>query len=46
MSDGEARAFYAMTNSVPNADASWLTAAEMAQWVRLDEAAMPLQRSA
>lgn len=32
----EARAFYAMTNSVPNADAKWLTAQEMAKWVRLD----------
>lgn len=32
----EARAFYAMTNSVPNADAKWLTAQEMARWVRLD----------
>jgi len=36
MSPAEARAFYAMTNSVPNADAKWLDAAEMAKWVRLD----------
>lgn len=36
MSEPQARAFYAMTNSVANADARWLTAAEMAQWVRLD----------
>lgn len=36
MSGDEARAFYAMTNSVPNADAKWLDAAEMAKWVRLD----------
>lgn len=32
----QARAFYAMTNSVPHADARWLTAQDMAQWVRLD----------
>ncbi len=32
----QARAFYAMTNSVANADAKWLTAADMGQWVRLD----------
>ena len=36
MSDAEARAFYAMTNSVPNHDAKWMTAAEMAHWVKLD----------
>lgn len=36
MSAGEAAAFYAMTNSVPNAEAKWLSAGEMAQWVRLD----------
>lgn len=35
MSDTEARAFYAMTNAVPNASARWLTAAQMEQWVRL-----------
>lgn len=35
MSDAEARSFYAMTNSVPNGDAKWLTAADMAQWVRV-----------
>lgn len=34
MSGIEARAFYAMTNSVPNASAKWLNAAQMAQWVR------------
>lgn len=34
--EGEARAFYAMTNSVPNADAKWLTAADMGRWVKLD----------
>lgn len=36
MSVDEARQFYAMTNSVPNADAKWLDAGEMARWVRLD----------
>jgi len=36
MSTGEATAFYAMTNSVPNEDARWLTTAEMALWVRVD----------
>ncbi|MFM5953774.1 MAG: alpha/beta hydrolase [Novosphingobium sp.] len=36
MPEAEARAFYAMTNSVPNADAKWLTAADMGQWVKLD----------
>ena len=36
LSEAEARAFYAMTNSVPNKDARWLSAGEMARWVRLD----------
>lgn len=36
MSPTEARAFYDMTNSVPNEDARWLNAAQMAQWVRFD----------
>ncbi len=36
MAEPQARAFYAMTNSVPNAQAKWLTAADMGQWVRLD----------
>jgi hypothetical protein len=36
MSEAEARSFYAMTNSVPNGDAKWLTTAEMAQWVKVD----------
>ncbi len=40
MSETEARAFYGMTNSVPNADAKWLSAGEMARWVRLDAAQM------
>lgn len=34
--DRQARAFYAMTNSVPFARAKWLTQAEMARWVKLD----------
>lgn len=37
MSAGEARAFYAMTNSVPFASARWFGAGEMAHWVQLDE---------
>jgi hypothetical protein len=37
MSEVEARAFYAMTNSVPNADAKWLGTADMAHWVHLDQ---------
>jgi len=36
MTAGEASAFYAMTNSVPNASARWLTAEEMGRWVRND----------
>jgi hypothetical protein len=36
MSEAEARAFYAMTNSVSHADALWLTGRDMARWVRLD----------
>ena len=33
MTDAEARAFYAMTNSVGFADARWLDAAEMRRWL-------------
>ena len=33
MSAGEARAFYAMTNSVPFEDARWLTGTEMRGWI-------------
>lgn len=33
MADAEARAFYAMTNSVVNEDAKWMTGSEMGQWV-------------
>jgi len=36
MSPEGAWAFYAMTNSVPNASALWLSAAEMGRWVRFD----------
>ena len=39
MSDAEARAFYAMTNSVPHHGARWFDGLEMARWVRLDTAA-------
>lgn len=38
MSAAEARAFYAMTNSVPFESARMLSRAEMAQWARFDEA--------
>jgi len=37
MSPIEARAFYAMTNSVPFESARWFGANEMAMWVRLDQ---------
>jgi hypothetical protein len=36
MSAAEASAFYDMTNSVPNAEARWMTAAEIGHWVKLD----------
>ena len=36
MADGEAKAFYAMTNSVPFEQARWFGAEEMGKWVRLD----------
>lgn len=35
MSPTEARAFYDMTNAVPNRDARWLNASQMGQWVKL-----------
>lgn len=38
MDAAQARSFYAMTNSVPNEDALWLDAAQMARWVRMDPA--------
>lgn len=36
LSPVEASAFYAMTNSVPNASARWMNAAQMGQWVRIN----------
>ncbi|MGN6499741.1 MAG: alpha/beta hydrolase [Tsuneonella sp.] len=39
MPRSEARAFYAMTNSVPNADAKWLTAQDMRSWLGQEDAA-------
>lgn len=36
LAPAEASAFYAMTNSVPNAEARFLGAEEMGRWVRLD----------
>jgi hypothetical protein len=36
MSFAQARAFYAMTNSVPYSGAKWLSGAEMAHWVSLN----------
>ncbi len=36
MPAARARSFYAMTNSVPNGDAKWLTGADMGKWVALD----------
>lgn len=36
MTPVQASAFYAMTNSVPNAQAKWLTAADMGRWVSLN----------
>ncbi len=38
MSADEARAFYAMTNSVPFEQARWLSGAEMRQWIGQDGA--------
>lgn len=52
MSDGEARSFYAMTNSVPFTSAKWLSAGEMDRWARLADpkapavAAQPFVRTA
>lgn len=36
MSETEAFAFYAMTNSVPHDEARWLNVSQMALWVRFD----------
>lgn len=44
MDPARARAFYAMTNSVPNGEAKWLTAHEMRGWLgeaRASDAAVP-----
>lgn len=41
MSEQEARAFYAMTNSVRAADAKWMSPEEMGVWVRLDNGPAP-----
>jgi len=40
MSEDKARAFYAMTNSVPHASAKWLGAAEMRYWSRPEARAL------
>ncbi len=39
MAATQARAFYAMTNSVPFEDALWLTGSEMADWLGLEASA-------
>jgi hypothetical protein len=44
MSDADARAFYAMTNSVPHAGALWLEGAEMARWIAPETRAPALRR--
>jgi hypothetical protein len=44
MSPQQARAFYAMTNSVPHAGARWLEGAEMATWIA-PEGRAPAPRS-
>ena len=36
MPEPQAQAFYAMTNSVPNAQAKWLGSADIGSWVHLD----------
>ncbi|MFN3863679.1 MAG: hypothetical protein ACK4RT_05285 [Erythrobacter sp.] len=45
MSREEARAFYAMTNSVPHHSALWLRGSEMARWVAPEAKAGEAQRS-
>lgn len=42
MGDDTARAFYAMTNSVPHAGALWLQGADMARWIAPDR---PVERT-
>ena len=41
MSEAEARAFYAMTNSVPHAGALWIKGSEMMRWVAPEAAPRP-----
>lgn len=41
MSEGEARAFYAMTNATPFSRAQWLSTADMAHWMQLQPARSP-----
>lgn len=43
MSEAQAQAFYAMTNSVPHAEARWLDAQEMRAWLQMqpDTGAIP-----
>ncbi|AOL92977.1 hypothetical protein [Porphyrobacter sp. LM 6] len=41
MSAEEARAFYAMTNSVPHAGALWLNGSDMARWIASGASARP-----
>lgn len=41
MSESRARAFYAMTNSVPHHSARWLRADDMLPWIRPEVVAMP-----
>ena len=53
MDEGKARAFYAMTNSVPHHRARWMRAGEMREWVGyrapverpMSERAQPAQRA-
>lgn len=44
MTDADARAFYAMTNSVPHAGALWLEGKDMARWIAPD-ARVPATRA-
>jgi hypothetical protein len=44
MSAEQARAFYAMTNSVPHAGALWLEGAEMARWIAPEPRSPALRR--
>jgi hypothetical protein len=46
MSADEAASFYAMTNSVPNQDAMWLSAQQMRSWIATDNAVQAAPRLA